>query len=57
MDRLKIKEAILRESDDNRLACHSAFRIAEEKGCAIQEVGALCNELKIKIAGCQLGCF
>ncbi|HOB87685.1 MAG TPA: hypothetical protein PKO38_08355 [Bacillota bacterium] len=57
MDKEKVKEMIRNEAKDNRLSCRSAFAIAEAAGCSTALVGELCNELKVKIVGCQLGCF
>jgi hypothetical protein len=57
MMRDKIVEGILRLSENNRLSCEKAHALAKELNISLQEIGALCNELKIKIAACQLGCF
>lgn len=43
--------------DDKRLACARAFALADEHGVAPADVGRACNELGVKIVGCQLGCF
>ncbi len=56
-DRELLREMILREAPRKSLPCRSAFLIAERTGCSLGEIGELCNELKVKIAGCQLGCF
>ncbi len=53
----KIVEAIQMASVNNRLSCEKAHELAKELNISLQEIGALCNELKIKIAACQLGCF
>ncbi len=34
-----------------------AFKIAKESNMTTQQMGALLNQLKIKITSCQLGCF
>ena len=49
----KVKEA----AKDGRLNCPEARRIADELGVPAKVVGQACNELKIKISGCALGCF
>jgi len=49
----KVKEA----ATDGRLNCPKARRIADELGVPAKIVGQACNELKIKISGCALGCF
>ncbi len=43
--------------DDERLPCARAFAIADELDVRVAEVGRACNDLGIKIVGCQLGCF
>jgi len=57
MNREKVIEAIRASSAGNRLTCERAHALAHELGVTLQEIGALCNELKIKISACQLGCF
>lgn len=57
MDREQFKEWIRREALEGKLACRRAFEIAREAGCTTAEVGILCDELKVKIVGCRLGCF
>jgi hypothetical protein len=57
MTREKIIEAIQAASENNRLSCEKAHELARDVNISLQEVGAICNELKIKIAACQLGCF
>ena len=43
--------------DEKRLACADAFRIAKDLDVPLADVGRTCNELGIKMAQCQLGCF
>jgi hypothetical protein len=43
--------------EDRRIACEDAFRIARDLDVPIGDVGRTCNELGIKVVGCQLGCF
>ncbi len=57
MTREKIVEALRASSPGNRLTCEKAHALAKELNVTLQELGGLCNELKIKISECQLGCF
>lgn len=57
MTRDKMIEAVQKASVDNRLSCEKAHELAKELNTTLPEIGAICNELKIKIAACQLGCF
>ncbi|MBS3886275.1 MAG: hypothetical protein KGZ41_06915 [Dethiobacter sp.] len=50
--------AIIRENlEDGRLYCAKAFELAAAHGFKLWQVGQICEEEKIKIKGCQLGCF
>lgn len=40
-----------------KLCCSDAFKIATDLDINTKEVGDACNELEVKIYGCQLGCF
>jgi hypothetical protein len=51
------KERILKDAPKMHLSCRKAFAIAEDTGLPPAELGKLCNELKVKIMHCQLGCF
>jgi len=57
MTREKIVEAIQTASENNQLSCEIAHDLAKDMNTSLQEIGAICNELKIKITACQLGCF
>jgi len=49
----KLKET----AKEGKIPCAMAFKIAKDYNLSTKEVGALLNQLKIKIANCQLGCF
>ncbi|MGB4183301.1 MAG: hypothetical protein WBK41_07845 [Dethiobacteria bacterium] len=53
----QLQERIREEASENRLSCQQSFAIAREFNCQPAAVGRLCDELKVKIYGCQLGCF
>ncbi len=53
----EVRDLILKRQSNSRIACATAFRIAEETGVSLKEVGRLLDEMKIKIHSCQLGCF
>ena len=57
MTREKIMEAIRSGAVNNRLTCEKAHELSASLGIPLREIGDLCNELKIKISACQLGCF
>jgi hypothetical protein len=57
MNREKIIEAIQTASEQNRLSCEKAHEISAALTISLQEIGEVCNDLKIKITACRLGCF
>ncbi len=40
-----------------KVSCKSMLKLANELGVTPKRVGVACNELKLRIVGCQLGCF
>ncbi len=57
MSQEDVKAKIKAAAPESKIACAAAFRLAEELGLSRKDLGELLNELKIKIAHCQLGCF
>jgi hypothetical protein len=57
MNREKLIEAIRAASLQNRLSCEKAHELSAAHAISLREIGEVCNDLKIKIAACQLGCF
>lgn len=53
----KVIEAIQAAVINNRLSCEKAHEISAALNVPLKEIGALCNDLKIKIMACKLGCF
>lgn len=53
----KIKEALLKAATDGKITCPKARSVASAFGVEPRVIGDACNELKIKIHGCALGCF
>ena len=52
-----VKRAASERNGRMTLSCADAFRIAEEQQAALADIGQICNENKIKLVQCQLGCF
>ncbi len=52
-----IVEAAVEIDGENKLFCAKAFQLAEKHSVSVKEIGECCNENKIKLARCQLGCF
>jgi hypothetical protein len=52
-----VKAKIQAAAPEGKIPCAAAFRLAEELGISRKDLGEFLNELRIKIANCQLGCF
>lgn len=52
-----VLEAVKEAAEDGRLSCPRARKLAEELNATPQEIGEACNQLKIKLYACELGCF
>lgn len=52
-----IEDEIKASLVDGKLPCAVAFGIAKKLKVSPKQVGDAANELKVKIASCQLGCF
>jgi LAO/AO transport system kinase len=57
MEKEDLIEKIKSESRNGKISCRQALRLASEKDVSPKELGSLLDELGIKIATCQLGCF
>lgn len=53
----KLIAAIVKVSVEGRLTCEKAHELGKELDVPLREIGVVCNELRIKIKDCQLGCF
>ncbi|MDI6719206.1 MAG: hypothetical protein QMD46_06315 [Methanomicrobiales archaeon] len=57
MDEDKIRRALQESGIENQITCAQAWKIAEEYGIPKADIGEFCNRYRVKIRGCQLGCF
>jgi len=53
----RIAEEIKKRAVNNRLLCREARKIAEELSVPYKEISRIADELKVRITGCELGCF
>jgi phage host-nuclease inhibitor protein Gam len=53
----KIKSALKEAGIEKEIQCPQAFAIAQKIKVSKKAIGDYCNANKIKIRGCQLGCF
>jgi len=52
-----LKDAVRKAAIEGGLSCEKAHELGKELEVPLQEIGAVCNELNIRIKSCQLGCF
>jgi hypothetical protein len=57
MNKEAVIEKINARTKNGKIACMQALKIAEEEKIPSKELGDILNELKIKVASCQLNCF
>jgi LAO/AO transport system kinase len=57
MDKEKVTQKIKSLCKDGKISCKQALKLAEEERISSRDLGNLLNEIKIKVASCQLGCF
>ncbi len=57
MDKAGLAEKVKALSKDGKISCKQALKLAEEERISSRDLGNLLNELKVKVMGCQLGCF
>ncbi|CCO08073.1 hypothetical protein [Desulforamulus hydrothermalis] len=53
----KIIKLLQEKASEGKISCTMARQIAAALQVHPRVVGDLCNELKIKIKACELGCF
>lgn len=53
----RVQEAVQKAAPEGRISCAAARELAARLGVRPRVVGAACDELDIKIKGCELGCF
>lgn len=57
MEKNELLQKIRENLADGKLPCDRAYQISAENDVKLWEIGKICDEEKIKITGCQLGCF
>ena len=57
MPQEELKAKIRAAAPEGKIPCATAMSLAKELGISRKEMGAMLNELRIKITQCQLGCF
>ena len=53
----QIRQSIQQAARDGRVACKLLLELAERMESPPKRIGQFCNEMGIRISGCQLGCF
>jgi hypothetical protein len=53
----ELRAAIRAGSVDGKVSCSAMLALAAGRGVPPARIGALCDEMKIRISACQLGCF
>lgn len=54
---VKIEGKVRAKAPKGKIKCAEAFALAREENVSISRIGEALNELEVKVANCQLGCF
>jgi len=57
MTEKELRQAILDEAADGRVACKALLELARRTATTPAKIGKLCDKMNVRIRGCQLGCF
>lgn len=57
MDEKELLKILQEIAPQGKISCVAARELAEKLGVHPSEVGKVCNEYRIKILACELGCF
>jgi len=52
-----VVDAAVPRGEKKVISCAEAFKLSQEHGVSLKEIGDTCNEHGIKIIDCELGCF
>jgi len=52
-----IREEIRRAAVDGKVPCTILLDLARKTGTSPLKIGEMCDEMRIRVASCQLGCF
>jgi len=53
----QLRQEILSRAADGKVSCRAMLELAQRTDASAKMIGELCNELKLRISECQLGCF
>jgi len=53
----ELRRAIRGKAVDGKVACKAMLALAARTNTPPKRIGSLCDEMKIRIRACQLGCF
>jgi hypothetical protein len=57
MDKEHIMKKLHLYIKEGKIPCKKALELAQQESISPKAVGDLLNEMNIKVASCQLGCF
>ena len=53
----ELRQAIQDQAVQGKVSCKAMLGLATRTGTPPGRIGKLCDEMEIRIVGCQLGCF
>jgi len=52
-----IYDILKKRSNNSKIECEIAWKIAQEKGQSINQIGSTIKDSDLKVSKCQIGCF
>ncbi len=53
----QLRQEIRSQSVNGKVTCRAMLELARRVDVPTKTIGELCNEMELRIAACQLGCF
>lgn len=53
----ELRQAVRELTRDGKASCSDLLALAGKTTTPPRELGALCNDMKVRVSACQLGCF
>ncbi len=57
MNKEEVIKKILEVAVNGKISCTEAREIMEDHNVPYGQIGDICDEVEVKIYGCELGCF
>ena len=53
----QLRRIIRKQAVNGKVNCREMLQLAKQVGLPANKIGKLCDQMNLRIAACQLGCF